>query len=87
MAAATSLAAPDGTREILARWLQAHPSLGAKDLPRASWHFARLKTQGAVVFTAASDKQSVAETDGLHNIKQVRDNGDGTAVYSIDLSH
>ena len=81
------LAAPDGTREILARWLQAHPSLDAKDLPHASWHFARLKTQGAVVFTAASDKQAVAETDGLHNIKQLRDNGDGTAVYSIDLSH
>jgi len=40
-----------------------------------------------VVFTSASDKQAVAETDGLHNIKQLRDNGDGTAVYSIDLSH
>jgi 2',3'-cyclic-nucleotide 2'-phosphodiesterase / 3'-nucleotidase len=81
------LAAPDGTREILANWLQKHPSLSAKDLPRASWHFARLKTHGPVVFTSASDKQAVAETDGLHNVKQVRDNGDGTAVYSIDLSH
>ncbi|GFZ86640.1 bifunctional metallophosphatase/5'-nucleotidase [Dyella caseinilytica] len=81
------LAAPDGTREILARWLQKHPSLVAKDLPRASWHFAKLKTHGPVVFTSASDKQAVAETDGLHNIKQVRDNGDGTAVYAIDLSH
>jgi 2',3'-cyclic-nucleotide 2'-phosphodiesterase / 3'-nucleotidase len=81
------LAAPDGTREILAQWLQQHPSLGTKDLPRASWHFAKLKTHGPVVFTSASDKQAVAETDGLHNIKQVRDNGDGTAVYAIDLSH
>ena len=81
------LAAPDGTREILARWLQAHPTLGTKDLPSASWHFARLKTRGTVVFTAASDKQTVAEADGLHNIRQLRDNGDGTAVYAIDLSH
>ena len=81
------LAAPDGTREIVARWLQQHPSLDSKDLPRASWHFARLKTHAAVVFTSASDKQAVAETDGLHSIKQVRDNGDGTAVYAIDLSH
>jgi 2',3'-cyclic-nucleotide 2'-phosphodiesterase / 3'-nucleotidase len=81
------LAAPDGTREILARWLQKHPSLGNKDLPHASWHFAKLKTHGPVIFTSASDKQAVAESDGLHNVKQLRDNGDGTAVYAIDLSH
>ncbi|HTV86256.1 MAG TPA: bifunctional 2',3'-cyclic-nucleotide 2'-phosphodiesterase/3'-nucleotidase [Dyella sp.] len=81
------LAAPDGTREIVARWLQAHPSLDAKDLPPASWHFARLKTRGTVVFTSASGKQAVAQADGLHNVRQLRDNGDGTAVYAIDLSH
>ena len=81
------LASPDGTREILAQWLKAHPTLGADDLPRASWRFARLKTRGPVVFTSASDKQALAETDGLRNVRQVRDNGDGTAVYAIDLSH
>ncbi|RUL76092.1 bifunctional 2',3'-cyclic-nucleotide 2'-phosphodiesterase/3'-nucleotidase [Dyella choica] len=80
------LASPDGTREILAQWLTAHPTLSAVDLPRTSWHFAHLKTRGPVVFTSASDKQSVAEADGLHNIRQLRDNGDGTAVYAIDLS-
>ncbi|MBE1159575.1 bifunctional 2',3'-cyclic-nucleotide 2'-phosphodiesterase/3'-nucleotidase [Dyella acidiphila] len=81
------LAAPDGTREIVAQWLQKHPSLDSKDVPAASWHFARLKTHGPVVFTSAGDKQAVAQGDGLHNITQLRDNGDGTAVYSIDLSH
>ncbi|GLQ48287.1 bifunctional metallophosphatase/5'-nucleotidase [Dyella lipolytica] len=81
------LASPDGTREILARWLQSHPTLNAQDLPHASWHFARLKTRSMVVFTAASDKQAVAEADGLRHIRQLRDNGDGTAVYAIDLSH
>jgi 2',3'-cyclic-nucleotide 2'-phosphodiesterase/3'-nucleotidase len=80
------LASPDGTREILAQWLKAHPTLNANDLPRASWHFAPLKTRGIVVFTSASDKQAVAEADGLHNVRQLRDNGDGTAVYAIDLS-
>lgn len=80
------LASPDGTREILAQWLKAHPALGADDLPRASWRFARMKTRGPVVFTSASDKQAVAETDGLRTVRQVRDNGDGTAVYAIDLS-
>ncbi|RDS82127.1 bifunctional 2',3'-cyclic-nucleotide 2'-phosphodiesterase/3'-nucleotidase [Dyella monticola] len=81
------LAAPDGTREILAEWLKSHPTLSADDLPRASWHFARLKTRGTVVFTSASDKQPVAEADDLHTIRQLRDNGDGTAVYAIDLAH
>jgi len=81
------LASPDGTREILAEWLKAHPRLSADDLPRASWQFMRVKTRGAVVFTSASDKQNVAETDGLKNVRQLRDNGDGTAVYVIDLSH
>ncbi|GGA28003.1 bifunctional metallophosphatase/5'-nucleotidase [Dyella nitratireducens] len=80
-------ASPDGTREILAQWLKSHPTLSVDDLPHASWHFARLKTKGTVVFTSASDKQSLAEADGLHNIRQLRDNGDGTAVYVIDLSH
>jgi len=81
------LASPDGTREILAEWLKSHPTLGAGDLPRASWRFAPLKTRGTVVFTSASDKQAVAQADGLRNVRQLRDNGDGTAVYAIDLSH
>jgi 2',3'-cyclic-nucleotide 2'-phosphodiesterase/3'-nucleotidase len=81
------LASPDGTREILAQWLKTHPTLSADDLPGASWHFAHLKTRGTVVFTSASDKQAVAEADGLPNVRQLRDNGDGTAIYAIDLSH
>ncbi|GLQ86839.1 bifunctional 2',3'-cyclic-nucleotide 2'-phosphodiesterase/3'-nucleotidase [Dyella flagellata] len=81
------LTSPDGTREILAQWLKAHPTLNADDLPRSSWRFARLKARGTVVFTSASDKQPAAEADGLHNIRQLHDNGDGTAVYAIDLSY
>jgi 2',3'-cyclic-nucleotide 2'-phosphodiesterase/3'-nucleotidase len=81
------LTAPDDTREILARWLQQHHDLGADDLPARSWRFAPLKTHGPVTFTAASGKQDVAHADGLGGIRQLEDNGDGTAVYAIDLSH
>jgi 2',3'-cyclic-nucleotide 2'-phosphodiesterase/3'-nucleotidase len=81
------LAAPDGTREILARWLQRHPDLDAGDLPGRSWRFAPMKTAGPVTFTAASGKQAIAHADGLRDIRQIRNNGDGTAVYAIDLSH
>jgi 2',3'-cyclic-nucleotide 2'-phosphodiesterase/3'-nucleotidase len=81
------LAAPDGTREILAKWLERHKQIGAKDLEPTSWKFAPLKTHGPVVFTAASGKQDVARDAGLDNIRQLKDHGDGTATYAIDLSH
>ncbi|HKR75570.1 MAG TPA: bifunctional 2',3'-cyclic-nucleotide 2'-phosphodiesterase/3'-nucleotidase [Rhodanobacter sp.] len=82
----TVLAAPDGTREIVARWLQRHRDIGARDLPARSWRFAKLKTAGPVVFTSASDKQAIAGADGLGNIRELQDHGDGTATYAIDLS-
>lgn len=80
------LAAPDGTREILAKWLERHQQIGTKDLEPTSWTFAPLKTRGPVVFTAASGKQDVARDAGLDNIRQLKDHGDGTATYAIDLS-
>ena len=81
------LAAPDGTREIVARWLQRHREIGAGDLPARSWRFARLRTAGPVLFTSASGRQAVARTDGLGNVRELKDHGDGTATYAIDLSH
>jgi 2',3'-cyclic-nucleotide 2'-phosphodiesterase/3'-nucleotidase len=56
-------------------------------LPPASWHFAALKAQGPITFTAASGKQAIAAADGLKGITQLRDHGDGTATYAIDLAH
>ncbi|WP_445145553.1 bifunctional 2',3'-cyclic-nucleotide 2'-phosphodiesterase/3'-nucleotidase [Dyella sp. Tek66A03] len=80
------LAAPDGAREILAKWLQAHQTIGAKDLPATSWHFAPLKTRGEVVFKGAAGKQDVAREAGITAVRELKDNGDGTAVYAIDLA-
>ncbi|MGO4703101.1 bifunctional 2',3'-cyclic-nucleotide 2'-phosphodiesterase/3'-nucleotidase [Dyella sp. 2RAB6] len=80
------LSAPDGTREILARWLERQRTLDAKDLPKASWRFAPVKTRGAVVFKGAAGKEAEAREAGVKNLRQVKDNGDGTAVYAIDLS-
>jgi 2',3'-cyclic-nucleotide 2'-phosphodiesterase/3'-nucleotidase len=80
------LAAPDGNREILARWLQQQPTIDAQTLEPVSWRFAPLQTRGPVVFTAASGKGDVARAAGIDNIRQVQDHGDGTASYAIDLS-
>jgi 2',3'-cyclic-nucleotide 2'-phosphodiesterase/3'-nucleotidase len=80
------LAAPDGTREILADWLKQKKQLAAKDLEPTSWQFAPLKTRGPIVFTGASGKQDVARASGLNDVQQLKDHGDGTATYSIKLS-
>lgn len=81
------LAAPDGTREIVARWIAQHHEITSRNLPANSWRFAPLKTAGSVTFGSATGKQGVAQADGLIDIRQVKDNGDGTATYAIDLSH
>ena len=81
------LAAPDGNREILARWLRSQRTIDAHSLEPRSWQFARMKTRGPVVFTAASGKQDVAQAAGVRNVRQVQDHGDGTASYAIDLAH
>jgi 2',3'-cyclic-nucleotide 2'-phosphodiesterase/3'-nucleotidase len=79
------LSAPDGNREVVIHWVEAKKTLTRKDVDKRSWTFAPLKTKGAVTFTSASGKEDVAKSLGLP-IRQLRDNGDGTAVYSIDLS-
>ena len=81
------LAAPDGTREILAKWLERRKQIGAADLEPTSWNFAPLKTHGPIVFTGAANKLDVAKAAGLTTIRVVKDHGDGTATYAIDLSH
>jgi 2',3'-cyclic-nucleotide 2'-phosphodiesterase/3'-nucleotidase len=44
-----------------------------------------VKTKGPLTFTAATGKEGIAKAQGLA-IRQLRDNGDGTAVYTLDLS-
>ncbi|SEO40603.1 2',3'-cyclic-nucleotide 2'-phosphodiesterase / 3'-nucleotidase [Luteibacter sp. UNC138MFCol5.1] len=79
------LNAPDGNREVVIHWVEEKKTLTRKDVDKASWRFAPVKTKGPVTFTAASGKEDVAKSLGLP-IRQLRDNGDGTAVYAIDLS-
>jgi len=80
------LAAPDGTREILAKWLEKKQRISAADLEPTSWNFAPLKTRGPVVFSGAANRLDIAKAAGLNNLRQLKDNGDGTATYTIDLS-
>jgi 2',3'-cyclic-nucleotide 2'-phosphodiesterase/3'-nucleotidase len=79
------LAAPDGTREILADWIKRKKQIGADDLEATSWQFAPMKTRGPIVFTGASDKLEAARAAGLGGIRLIRDRGDGTAIYALDF--
>ncbi|MDF4003631.1 bifunctional 2',3'-cyclic-nucleotide 2'-phosphodiesterase/3'-nucleotidase [Luteibacter sp. PPL552] len=82
---AVVLNAPDGNREVVIRWVQSKKTITTADLDKRSWHFAPVKTKGPVTFVTAAGKEAVATSLGLP-VRQLRDNGDGTAVYTIDLS-
>lgn len=77
--------APDGNREVVIKWVEGKKTITRKDVDKRSWSFVPVKTKGALTFTAAAGKEDIAKAQGLA-IRQLRDNGDGTAVYSLDLS-
>ena len=81
------VSAPDANRDVLSAFIRA-----AGQITRArfgsdrNWHFAKVKTAGPVIFTSAAGKLDFAKAAGLDNVALWKDNGDGTAVYSVDLS-
>lgn len=81
------LSAPDANRDVLIDYVRS-----AREITRAlfvgarNWHFAKVKTAGPVIFTSAAGKLDIARADGIDNVARVKDNGDGTAVYAVDLS-
>ena len=80
------LSAPDANRDVLIDWVRAHKHLTrAQDGSDRNWHFAMAKTAGPILFTSAVGKLDFAKAAGLDNVALWKDNGDGTAVYSVDL--
>ncbi|MDE2257299.1 MAG: bifunctional 2',3'-cyclic-nucleotide 2'-phosphodiesterase/3'-nucleotidase [Xanthomonadaceae bacterium] len=83
----TVLSAPDANRDVLIDYVRA-----AREITRAqygndrNWRFAKVKTVGPIVFTSAAGKRDIARGAGIDNVSVFKDNGDGTAVYTIDLS-
>jgi 2',3'-cyclic-nucleotide 2'-phosphodiesterase/3'-nucleotidase len=81
------VAAPDGNREVVIDWIRAQRHLThAADGADRNWRFAPVATAGPVLITSASGKLALARAAGLDNVRLVRDNGDGTATYALDLS-
>ncbi|HEX3171326.1 MAG TPA: 5'-nucleotidase C-terminal domain-containing protein, partial [Burkholderiales bacterium] len=81
------VSAPDANRDVLIAYIRA-----AREIKRAqfgserNWRFAPVKTTGPVVFTSAAGKLDLAHAAGIDNVTLSRENADGTAVYSLDLS-
>jgi 2',3'-cyclic-nucleotide 2'-phosphodiesterase/3'-nucleotidase len=83
----TVFSAPDTNRDALIGFIREQREITRKKFAgQRSWRFAKVKTAGPVVFTSAAGKLDVAHAAGLANVALVKDNGDGSAVYSIDLS-
>lgn len=80
------LAAPEGSREILAAWLKDKGTVTAADIEPTSWRFAPVKAAGPLTFACPPGKLDVARAQKLPPIRELHDNGDGTAQCAIDLS-
>jgi len=80
------LAAPDGSREILAEWLKAKGTVTQADLEPTSWRFAPVKAAGPLTFPCPIGKLDIAKAQGLPPIRELSVAGDGAAKCAVDLS-
>jgi 2',3'-cyclic-nucleotide 2'-phosphodiesterase/3'-nucleotidase len=80
------LAAPDGSREILAEWLKAKGTVTAGDIEPTSWRFAPVKVAGPLTFPCPAGKLDIATALGLPPIRELSTTGDGAAKCAVDLS-
>jgi 2',3'-cyclic-nucleotide 2'-phosphodiesterase/3'-nucleotidase len=79
--------APDANRDVLTAWVREHRHLTrVADGSDRNWRFAKVRTAGPVVFSTASDQLETAKAGGLDNVRLLKDNGDGTATYAVDLA-
>jgi 2',3'-cyclic-nucleotide 2'-phosphodiesterase/3'-nucleotidase len=81
------LSAPDANRDVLIAWVRARKHLTRdQDGSDRNWHFVPVHTAGRVVVTSASGKLETAKAAGIDGVSLVRDNGDGSSTYAIELS-
>lgn len=81
------ISSPDANRDVLIDWVRERRHLTrAQDGANRNWHFVPVRTAGPITFTSASGKLELARAAGLSDIALLKDNGDGTSTYAIDLS-
>jgi 2',3'-cyclic-nucleotide 2'-phosphodiesterase/3'-nucleotidase len=80
------LSAPDANRDVLIEWVRERKHLTrAQDGSDRNWRFVPVKTAGPVVFTSAAGKLDAAKAGGFDTVHLLKDNGDGSSSYALDL--
>ncbi|GAA0709937.1 bifunctional 2',3'-cyclic-nucleotide 2'-phosphodiesterase/3'-nucleotidase [Dokdonella soli] len=80
------LSAPDANRDVLIEWVKQHRHLTrAEDGANRNWRFVPVTMAGPVIFTSAAGKLDLARRAGLGKVRQLMDNGDGSAIYAVDF--
>jgi 2',3'-cyclic-nucleotide 2'-phosphodiesterase/3'-nucleotidase len=80
------LSAPDANRDALISYVRNKKNITRDQFADArNWKFAKTKTAGPVTFTSAAGKLDIAKSENLA-VTLLKENGDGTATYAVDLS-
>lgn len=78
------MSAETTNRDVVIAWLKAHPALKRSDIDASPVHFAPLKLKTPATFRARAGQADVARANGVAGaIRELKDNGDGTATYSF----
>lgn len=70
-------------RDVLIDWIKAHPKLTRDAIEPSPVHFAPLKLKTPATFRSRAGQAAVATANGIAGVREVSDNGDGTATYSF----
>jgi len=74
--------APDTNRDVLIAFIKAQGEITRDKFGvDRNWRFAKVRTAGPIVFNTAAGKPATSD-----NVSRVRENGDGTEQYALDLS-
>ena len=81
------VSAPDANRDVVIAWIVARKHLTrAQDGSDRNWHFVPVHTAGPVLVTSESRRLETAKAAGIAGLSLVKDNGDGSSTYAVDLS-
>ena len=75
--------APDTNRDVLVAYVKSQGEITRDKFGSdRNWRFAKTQTAAPIVFTTAAGREAIAPA----NVTRVRENGDGTVDYSVDLT-
>ncbi|HSX59799.1 MAG TPA: bifunctional 2',3'-cyclic-nucleotide 2'-phosphodiesterase/3'-nucleotidase [Tahibacter sp.] len=70
-------------RDVIIEWLKAHPKVARSAIEPSPIRFAPLKLKAPATFRTRAGQADVAKANGLNGVRELKDNGDGTATYSF----